>query len=96
MHETARHAIHSLETLNVSVEALGALQQQAIDLSTRHKRGDGSHAGVSHQIQTHIESQVQMVRALSLRAQSNKERLQNEIALVRKIRWPYNKPVLTS
>ena len=83
MHETARHAIHSLETLSVSAETVEAMQQQVINLSTTPKREGSGHAEASHQIQTHIASQIRMFRNLFLRSQSNKERLQNEIALVR-------------
>jgi hypothetical protein len=83
MHETARHAIHSSETLNVSTEMLEAMQQQVIYLSTKYKRGKEERAEASHSIQRHIDSQFRMLRSLFLRSQSNKERLQNEITLVR-------------
>jgi hypothetical protein len=83
MHETARHAIHSFETLSVFVETMETMRQQAVDLCTTHKRGGSDRAGASHQLRTHIDSQVRMLRSLLLRSQSNKERLQNEIALVR-------------
>jgi hypothetical protein len=82
MHETARHAIHSFETLTVSVETMEAMQHEVIHLPTRYKRAGGNHAEASRQIQTHIDFQIRMLRSLSLRSQSNKERLQNEIALV--------------
>jgi hypothetical protein len=83
MHETARHAIHSFETLGVSVETVEAMQQQAIDLSATHKRGGSNRVEASRQIRTHLDAQIRMLRSLFLRSQSNKERLQNEIALVR-------------
>jgi hypothetical protein len=82
MHETARHAIHSFETLSVSVDTVEAMQQQVIDLSTQDKRGDKRHAEALDQIRIHLDSQLRMLRSLFLRSQSNKERLQNEIALV--------------
>lgn len=82
MHETARHAIHSFETLSVSVETLEAMQQQAVDLSSKDKQRGGELTEASHQIRIHIDSQIRMLRSLFLRSQSNKERLQNEIALV--------------
>jgi hypothetical protein len=83
MHETARHAIHSSETLSVSKEIMEAMRQQVISLSTKDKRGGPEHAEACHQIRVHLDSQMQMLRNLFLRSQSNKERLQNEIALVR-------------
>jgi hypothetical protein len=82
MHETARHAIHSFETLSVLVDTVEAMQQQVVDFSTKDKRGGGGHAEASAQIRTHLDSQLRMLRNLFLRSQSNKERLQNEIALV--------------
>jgi uncharacterized heparinase superfamily protein len=94
MHETARHAIHSFETLSVSAETVEAMQQQVIDLSATHKREGSSHAEASYRIQTHIASQIRMLRSLFLRSQSNKERLQNEIALVRVDTLAYNESVL--
>ena len=83
MHETARHATNSFETLDVSKETMEALRQQAISLSARDKRGGPEHAEAFHQILVHLDSQMQMLRNLFRRSQSNKERLQNEIALVR-------------
>jgi hypothetical protein len=82
MHETARHAIHSFETLNVLVETVEAMQQQVVDIATIHDGGSGC-ADASQQIRMHLDSQLRMLRSLFLRSQSNKERLQNEIALVR-------------
>ncbi|KAF1936654.1 hypothetical protein EJ02DRAFT_387029 [Clathrospora elynae] len=81
MHETARHAIHSFETLSVSLDTVEVMQQQAIDLSTKDKRGGGGHADASDQTRMHLDSQLRMLRGLFLRSQSNKERLQNEISL---------------
>jgi hypothetical protein len=83
MHETARHAIHAFETLSVSVETVEAMQQQVIDSSTTHNEGGSGCADTSHQIRMQLDSQLRMLRSLFLRSQSNKERLQNEIALVR-------------
>jgi hypothetical protein len=82
MHETARNALHSFETLSVLVDTVEAMQQQVIDLSTQDKGGDRRHAKASDQIRIHLNSQLRMLRSLFLRSQSNKERLQNEMALV--------------
>ncbi|KAK7178575.1 hypothetical protein PSPO01_15374 [Paraphaeosphaeria sporulosa] len=81
LHEAARHAIHSFETLSVSIETLGAIQQQILDLSGKERIGSSNAIGASYQIRVHIDCQIRMMRNLLLRAQSNKERLQNEIAL---------------
>ncbi|PSN59256.1 hypothetical protein BS50DRAFT_641131 [Corynespora cassiicola Philippines] len=80
LHETARHAIHSFETLNVTVETLDTLQHQVMDLSLS-KQSDKKQAYASCQIRSQFGFQVQMLRNLLHRSQSNKERLQNEISL---------------
>jgi hypothetical protein len=95
MHETARHAIHSFETLSVLADTVETMQQQVIDLSTTQK-GGSSCAEASHQVRMHLDSQIRMLRSLFLRSQSNKERLQNEIALVRVHMLLVDGPVLTS
>jgi hypothetical protein len=77
LHEAARHAIHSSETLSVTVDTLKALQQHALHLSNK------TAARASEQIRAHLESQTRMLQNLLLRSQSNKERLHNEIALVK-------------
>jgi hypothetical protein len=82
LHETARHAIHSFETLSALVETLEAMQQQAVDLSSKTKQRSGELKEASRQVQVHIDFQIRILRSLFLRSQSNKERLQNEITLV--------------
>ncbi|KAF2196854.1 hypothetical protein GQ43DRAFT_235184 [Delitschia confertaspora ATCC 74209] len=79
LHDAARHAIHSFETLSVSMEAFGAMQQQLQDLSKSPRNGEPTEA--SYRIRVYIDSQIRMLRNLLLRSQSNKERMQNEIAL---------------
>lgn len=81
MHEAARHAIHSSEILSVSVETVAAMQQQTVNMSKMDKKSAKKDAGSSY-VQAHIDCQARMLRNLLLRSQSNKERLQNEIALV--------------
>jgi hypothetical protein len=83
MHEMARHAIHSSETLSMLIETVKAMQQQIIDLSTTHNRNGSGRVEASRQIRMNVDTQIRMLRGLLLRSQSNKERLQNEIALVR-------------
>ena len=82
MHEIARHAIHSFETLSVSVDTVQAMQRQVINLCTTHKVGSSGHEEASYPIRAQLETQLQLFRSLLLRSQANKERLQNEIALV--------------
>ncbi|KAH6625585.1 hypothetical protein C7974DRAFT_414085 [Boeremia exigua] len=74
MHEGARHAIHAFEVLSVSVQTGEALQQNLAQLrpDPRSRR--------SSALVPHVAFQLQMLRNLLSRSQSNKERLQNEVA----------------
>ncbi|CAG5189834.1 uncharacterized protein ALTATR162_LOCUS12095 [Alternaria atra] len=81
MHEAARHAIHSFETLSVTVETVEAMQRHVVYLASKSKQKSGNEPEAPSQVRTHIAFQASMLRNLLLRSQSNKERLQNEIAL---------------
>lgn len=75
MHEAARHAIHAFEVLSVSVSTAETLQQDLLHIASMTSRGSKRST-----LQPLIAFQVQMLRNLLLRSQSNKERLQNEVA----------------
>ncbi|CAN9192038.1 unnamed protein product [Alternaria alternata] len=81
MHEAARHAIHSFETLSVTVETVEAMQRHVVYLTSKSKQKSGDESDAVSKVRTHIAFQAGMLRNLLLRSQSNKERLQNEIAL---------------
>ena len=83
MHEAARHAIHSFETLSVTVDTVEAMQRHVVYLTSKSKQKSGNEPDAVSKVRTHIAFQAGMLRNLLLRSQSNKERLQNEIALVR-------------
>ena len=83
MHEGARHAIHSFETLSVTVETVEAMQQHIALLADKSRQASGSEPETLVQARMHMAFQARMLRNLLLRSQSNKERLQNEIALVK-------------
>lgn len=83
MHEGARHAVHSFETLSVTVETVEAMQQHIALLADKSRQASGSEPDALLQTRTQTAFQARMLRNLLLRSQSNKERLQNEIALVR-------------
>jgi hypothetical protein len=94
LHETGRHAIHSCETLSVTVETINALQKQASILSQMRAARVKSATDAFIQIKDHMESQMRTLQSLLLRSQSNKERLQNEISLVRSILFPWQNLIL--
>ncbi|KAF1833406.1 hypothetical protein BDW02DRAFT_623654 [Decorospora gaudefroyi] len=81
MHEAARHAIHSFETLSVTVETVEAMQRHVVHLASKSKQKSGNEPDTLSQVRTHMAFQASMLRNLLLRSQSNKERMQNEIAL---------------
>ena len=83
MHEAARHAIHSFETLSVTVETVETMQRHVVYLAGKSKQKSGDEPDAVSKVRTHMAFQASMLRNLLLRSQSNKERLQNEIALVR-------------
>jgi hypothetical protein len=83
MHEAARHAIHSFETLSVTVETVEAMQRHVVYLASKNKQKSGNESEAPSEVCTHMAFQASMLRNLLLRSQSNKERMQNEIALVR-------------
>ncbi|KAH7356125.1 hypothetical protein BKA66DRAFT_473879 [Pyrenochaeta sp. MPI-SDFR-AT-0127] len=84
MHETARHAIHSFETLTISVQTLESMRQEISDLRDQGRQADTVqiiNLAATDRILACVDCQIRMLRNFSLRAQSNKDRLQNEIAL---------------
>ncbi|CAI6337111.1 unnamed protein product [Periconia digitata] len=83
MHDTARHAIHSVETLSVSVKTLEAISAHISALSLADHQHHSYHQALQarRRVQTHIASQTLMLKNLLLRSQSNEKRLQNEISL---------------
>lgn len=83
MHEGARHAIHSFETLSVTIETVEAMHQHIALLADKSKQASGIEPETLLQVRMHMAFQARMLHNLLLRSQSNKERLQNEIALVR-------------
>jgi hypothetical protein len=83
MHEAARHAIHSLKTLSVTVDTVKVMQRHVVYLASKRKQKSRNEPDTLSQVRTYMAFQASMLRNLLLRSQSNKERLQNEIALVR-------------
>jgi hypothetical protein len=82
LHEGARHAIHSSETLSVAVGTLSSIQQYIMSQSKWPSAISWDMQDEVESINRQLDFQVRMLQNLHLRAKSNKERLQNEIALV--------------
>jgi hypothetical protein len=81
MHDMARHGIHMSEVLEVSGETLARLQTHQAAIRGRLQ------VEIAHnyrqQADEYAQFQVQMLKNLHSRSNSNNKRLQNEITLVR-------------
>ncbi|KAF1813278.1 hypothetical protein P152DRAFT_434213 [Eremomyces bilateralis CBS 781.70] len=79
LHELARHAIHSSETLSVTTLSL-----QTLRTHQRHYRRNSTVVKGTTQIPTvvaEMDFQLQMLENLKLRSDANEARLKNEITL---------------
>jgi len=76
----ARHGIHVSEVLEASIQTLEAIQicQIAINKTMISELRDN----YGHQADEYGKFQVQSLRSLKLRAESNNKRLENEVTLV--------------
>ena len=83
LHETARHSIHSIETLEIAVECLLAMCQQHTLLYNLNPSKDKFHEVIHTKIHQALQFQLQVLRSLKARSQANEARLRNEITLVR-------------
>ncbi|PVI04460.1 hypothetical protein DM02DRAFT_177767 [Periconia macrospinosa] len=82
MHDTARHAIHSVETLGISVKTLEAMSTHISALSQAGTPHHDHQIPPRNKVQIHITSQTLMLKNFLARSESNEKRLQNEISLV--------------
>ncbi|KAF3034656.1 hypothetical protein E8E12_000961 [Didymella heteroderae] len=81
LHEAARHTAHCFETLGVSINTVDALRQEILETYAHKDEQDKSGKRATKQINKHIGAQLRMMRNLHARSQSNRDRLQSEIAL---------------
>jgi hypothetical protein len=82
MHELARHAIHSSETLAMAIETIGNLvQEHEIFFEENPSLSQGS-TTLSNQTRRTLRLQITMLKCLHLRSKALEERLRNEINLV--------------
>lgn len=83
LHETARHSIHSSETLEIAIECLLAMCQQHKLLFDLNLSKDKLHEVTYTKIYQALQFRLQVLRSLKARSQANEARLRNEITLVR-------------
>ena len=88
MHNLSRHAIHVLEVLTVTLETMESIQREQKEIYESLENDLGK--TYCRQAQEYTSFQLQMVRSLKQRSDSNYQRLKNEITLV--IKFFYNFP----
>jgi hypothetical protein len=80
MHDISRHAIHTSEILAATIETMTELQRYQTDI---HKSlPSGLEKNYKEQAKAYTDFQIQLVKSLKLRSESNQKRLDNEVNLV--------------
>lgn len=84
LHEIARHATHSSETLEVAVGTVDSMLRQHKEFLEERpvKAKETATVCISKRTAKTLEFQSQMLQNFKLRSQANGERLRNEITLV--------------
>lgn len=82
IHEVSRHAIHTAEILEATIDTVKELQQRQTELHERLR--DDLDETYREQAKDYAHFQISLLKSLKLRSDSNQERLKNEIDLVRK------------
>lgn len=84
LHEIARHATHSSETLDVAVGTVDSMLRQHKEFLEERpvKAKETATVCISKRTAKTLEFQSQMLQNFKLRSQANGERLRNEITLV--------------
>lgn len=79
MHDVSRHAIHTAEILSATIETMTELQRYRTDI---HKRLPiDLDQNYKEQAKAYMDFQIQLVKSLKLRSESNQKRLENEVSL---------------
>ncbi|KAH6682793.1 hypothetical protein B0J14DRAFT_132248 [Halenospora varia] len=80
-HDTARHAIHVTETIELAVKTVEYMKTQHMHFSTERPPPDEAAKLARSRIRKRMDFHHHMLESLQSRAASNKERLLNEIQL---------------
>ena len=80
IHEMSRHAIHTSEVLEASIDTLKEMQHCRIAI--HHRLHPDLGETYREQAKDYAQFQISLVKALKLRSDSNQERLKNEVNLV--------------
>ncbi|KAL2132605.1 hypothetical protein VTI74DRAFT_3595 [Chaetomium olivicolor] len=79
IHEMSRHAIHTSEILDAAIDTLKEIQQCRTAIHQRLR--EGLSETYREQAKDYAQFQISLLKNLKLRADSNEERLKNEINL---------------
>lgn len=82
MHEIARHGIHATEALAVSIETLDAMRKYQLTIYDHDTLKRVLGGTQRRQADEYTGFQLQALKSLKLRSDSNNKRLENEISLV--------------
>jgi hypothetical protein len=80
MHEISRHAIHTSEILTATIRTMTELRRYQTDI--HESLPAGFEKNYKEQAKAYTDFQIQLVKSLKLRSESNQERLRNEVNLV--------------
>ncbi|KAL8701982.1 MAG: hypothetical protein Q9201_004628 [Fulgogasparrea decipioides] len=81
LHDVARHAIHSSETLDVAMETMTRIIRQHERFPEAGQPYANIDVNALRHTQQYLGFQLQMIQSLRARSKANEERLRNEIAL---------------
>ena len=79
MHEMSRHSIHASEILAATIATITELQRYQTDIN---QSLPGLKKDYKEQAKAYTDFQIQLVKSLKLRSESNQKRLKNEVNLV--------------
>jgi len=82
MHEIARHAIHSSETLEMAMETLSRMIQEHQAWFNENVAENASKTVSLKPVRKSLQFQSTLLKCLHLRSKAVEERLRNEINLV--------------
>jgi hypothetical protein len=82
MHEIARHAIHSSETLGMATETLRSMIEEHELFVRENLSQDAGKIVPAREIRSSLQFQSTILKCLHLRSKAIEERLRNEINMV--------------
>jgi len=83
LHDIARHAIHSTETLGVASNTINSILRQHELLLKKQRQHPTEHIKTQWQTRQYLQFQSQMFASLRARSEANELRVRNEVNLVR-------------